>query len=890
MAFDAYRQRLTDGRQSAREALKAGASGLEVGERLTTLVESIILDLFQWRLGEVSASERPLIERQLALCPVAGLGRRDLSPYSDIDLLFLHKANPGKGVVAFCKQLVRDIWDVGLELGQTVADPTAVMRLAREEIMPLTGLLESRFLVGREGLFDGLKVRLQRYLRFGGAAKLYDRALAEIRSEQREFGSTVHLLEPDVKKSAGGLRDLHLIRWLGAGFFGTHDLVALEAAGALGEGDAATLGEARDFLLRIRASLHFTAGRAADTLSRGEQLRIAREWGYADTPALLAVEQLMRDYFQRTSAIAEAQGRFLDRIQPRTGWGAARDRLFAKRIGPGLRLVGDRLVVDADARAAFVDSLEKTLELAQVVAATPVDLDRETVESLRRSYRPALVTSRSDVIIDSTNGPRPSREAIDRFMSLLSQPGSIAKALRLLHKVGVLERLIPAFEHARGLLQFNAYHKYTVDEHTFVMLEEAEKLATSDDIFGRAYRNIDRKDLLHLAILLHDLGKGLPEDHSEVGRRIAEATADRFQLDDESRRTLVYLVFKHLFMSDLAYKRDTQDTKIQLALIRGVGSVTTLRMLFVLTAVDNIAVGPGTFNKWKSDLLCDLYSQGARLLGDDEPLSPLRQRAAATRQRLIEKHGDDERTRGFIEQLPTSFLAETSIEDLVAQLLEREAMAIASVLTLTEYLPSTGTVLYTIMTHERVGGGIFHKICGALTAHYLEVLSARIYTLPDGTVVDRFEVIDTHHVGAPTADRCKMVGATIRKALTGELSVDDILWSRRSSIFVDRRRVVGRDETNVAIDNDSSDTATVIDVFTNDRQGLLYTLTRGIYRLGLSVTYAKIATFADQVVDVFYVQESNGRKARGAERIRQIVENLTRDVNQLASDPRSMGF
>lgn len=892
MLLTDVREFLTERRARIGAEHARGAGGRAVAAALTDAVDEGLRRLYTDGLAARAEKDRAVLAAELAVVAVAGYGRRDLAPFSDVDLLLLLQRRASNETTEFAKELTRAIWDVGLALGQNVADGLEMLRLAREEVIPLTGLLEARFLFGNQRLQRSLAARLERDLDRGGAARLFTKAVDEVAKEQAEFGSSSHLLEPDVKRSAGGLRDIHLLRWIARSTYKTTDFEELERRGVLGAGDARAILEAHDFLLRVRNELHFHAGRAIDSLGRGEQMRIAKRWGFEDSGSLLAVEQFMRRYYQHTTAVVDVLGRFLEQCRPRSGWTAARDYLFSRRAAAGLLVQAGRLVVAAEIRQTWVANLEKTLELAEIAAGNGVDLDRETIERLRQTYLLDAADGEGSVhAADRLFDDRPlPREVARRFLSLLSQPGRLGPTLRMLHQVGVLGQVLPAFEHARCLLQFNAYHKYTVDEHTFVMIETVERFADDKDLLGRAYGRIERKDLLHLAILLHDLGKGLPEDHSEIGRRIAESVARRLGLADEDRRLVVFLVHQHLAMSHMAYRRDTSDPKLQIELVRAVGTMGVLRMLFVLTAADTIAVGPGTFTKWKRDLLFDLYLRAGRLLGEEELASGLEDRIEGIREKLLSEHGTDERSRAFLEQLPMVYLAETSNETLVAQLLQWRALDATQVATLTEFLPESKTVAYTIITNERICEGIFHKICGALSAHFLEILSARIHTLPDGTVIDRFEVIDTHHAGQPTPERSRKVGTTIRRVLTGELLVDDILWGTRSSLFAPKKPLTPRAPTRVEIDNASSDQSTVIDVFTQNRRGLLYTLTKAFFRLGLSVQYAKIATYEDEVVDVFYVVEADGRKVQAEDRIALIQNHIASDLHRLAVDPRAMGF
>lgn len=865
-----------------------GGSGKALAASICMMIEDAVSRLYDENVASLSESDRKRVQSGLAIVACAGFGRRDPAPNSDVDALFLLGSDSDEVVLAFCKKLVRDIWDVGLSLGQNVSTIEQSLKLAQKDIIPATSLLESRFLLGHRPLFDDFWLEYDAYLRKGGGPRIYQDSIQNIRVDQQRYGSTTHLLEPDVKRSAGGLREVHLLRWIGRALFGTADPRELEEKGVLAAGDAEKVDDAYDFLLRVRADLHFQTKTVGDSLTRHEQVRIAKAWGYVSSPAILAVEQFMRDYFRKTTTLAEIVDRFVEEVRPRNLLRSISDLVRTRRIEDGIWLSPTAVGTTDNKRAEIVGSLEKTIHLAELAALSHVDIDHDTVSALRCAYLANPDVCNLDVDL---HGQPLSQETVKRFMSLLSRPGGQGKVLRRLHQVGVLERIIPEFEHARCLLQFNAFHKYTVDEHTFVMLEFAEELQQKEGLLGEAYRKVARKDLLHLAILLHDLGKGFDEDHSVVGERIAERTGRRFSLSEQESKTIMYLVRQHLYMSTVAFHRDVTDKKLLVQFTRNVGSVEILRMLYVLTSVDTMAVGPGTYNAWRADVLNRLFQVSVRLLGDGYSAEQMYARAESQRQKLLQQYAADPRVRDYVRYLPNDYLSNTPEPEVVEHLLRWQCFTPDKIAIVnTEYRASSGTVFYTFVSNERITDNIFTKITGALTAHQLEILSARIRTLHDGTVFDEFEVLDKHHSGPPSADRCVQIGNTVRRVLAGELSVEDILWSSRSSLFSQKKRVLAHDSIRVVVDNDSSETCTVIDVFAANRRGLLYTLCKGISRLGLNIRLAKIATYDDEVVDVFYVQEFDSKKANREDRIKMIKDHLKNDVLRLATDPRSMGF
>jgi [protein-PII] uridylyltransferase len=881
----APREFLESRRIQVRDQFAESGDGWGAARALTSLADETILLLVKRVLGRRSPEEAKLIEPHLALVAIGGYARSELAPYSDIDLLLLHSEKPPEAVAGIIGELVREIWDIGLALGHNVGSPKQLAMLASKEVLPATSFLDSRLIYGPDKIYQSFSQKIQSlFAKPSKGLELFQKVVDAVQTDQERFGGTGHLLEPNVKRTAGGLRDIHLIRWSSQAVHQTVDLATLEERGILGMGDAQTLSQAHAFLMRLRCNLHFQAHRAHDDLLRSDQIRIAKEWNYPDLPGRTPVEVFMAEFFRHSTAVADIRERFIERTRPRTLMTNARELFLSRRVSEGVSVGPDRLVLTSRKRREVVESLEQILSLAEIAASKGVRFDYQLTEALRRRHG-----LRRGVETEGVAEPLSAEEA-RLFLQCLEKPGTQHQILSVLHRVGVLSRVIPAFEHARHLLQFNAYHKYTVDDHTFVVLEHLESFEHRDDIVGRAYRGVVRKDLLHLAALLHDLGKGYEEDHSEIGRRIADEMAARLYLSPDETQTLVFLVHRHLMMSDLALKRDTSDPKVWITLGKSVGEVQLLKMLYALTCADIMGVGPGVFTPWTADLLEDLYRNTLAVLGDEEDASDKRELCEQKRAEVTGKLQPDPKASAFVAKLPLSYLSEIPSEEICAHLALAAKLAPGEVDVHSKYRPDTKTTTYTVITHEQATTFPFSKICGGLAAHHLDVLRARIYTLDEGTIIDQFDVRDTHYFGDPTKDRVQKVESTLRRILKGDLSVQDALYSTRSSMFGAKPRVMQAVTTRVTIDNSCSETCTVIDVFTNNRRGLLYTLAQGIAKLGLSVEYAKIATFEDEAADIFYVQEQNGEKVSHSARLDAIEASLDADVKRLVEDPRSMGF
>ncbi|HEV3340979.1 MAG TPA: HD domain-containing protein, partial [Pirellulales bacterium] len=485
-----------------------------------------------------------------------------------------------------------------------------------------------------------------------------------------------------------------------------------------------------------------------------------------------------------------------------------------------------------------------------------------------------------------------SPESAERFIALLDQPSRLGDILRSLHEMRVLEKIIPAFGHARCLLQFNEYHKYTVDEHCIRAVEHASDFLHDEGPLGRVYRHVKRKWLLHLALLLHDLGKGYPGDHSDVGREIAAEVSRRLHLSPPDAETLCFLVHKHLLMSHLAFRRDTNDKQVVVRFAVDVGSPETMQMLFLLTAADLSAVGPGVLNPWKVDVLADLHTRAMQHLAGDSPAMNLPDYLTGQRQKALDilsersagENALSEEDAAWFERqlaaLPASYLGSTPPRQVALELKQLRALKPGDVIALGSYQADRGTVEYKIGTYETITPGVFHKLTGALTGRGLQILAAEIHTLADGLVFDRFYAFDPDFNGPPPAERINEVTASLRASLCDNPNRPTFrrIWKAGER----RQAALPQLPTQVRVDNHTSDGYTILDIFAADRTGLLYTIARSLFEKGLSVGGAKIGTYLDQAVDVFYVTDQQGRKLLDEGRLGAIREQLLEEIDAFA--------
>ena len=846
--FVALRQRV-----AAQHA--AGAPGIQTCGLATELCDAVVIGLWDAVLADLPAPDAATLGRHAVLVAHGGYGRREMAPFSDIDLMLLHDRAAAAPVAVAAKQLLQNLFDAGAEVGQSVRTMDEACRLAAADPTILSSLFACRPLAGNADLVARLDTRLRGIVQ-RGQARLARTLVAARRAESVKYGETVALLEPNVKRSPGGLRDIQLVRWLGRVFWGESAFDTLALAGHLSRVDAETLRNAAEFLTRLRNDLHLAAGKSADELTRDQQLRIAEARGIESRDGLLGVEQFMRDYFRHTRGVAQVVETLVAGFHRPHPARTFVDGVLGNRVDGLFRVGSHDVAAVAGSLPRVAGDLDSIVRLVELSMVYDLPIDHATWAAVREKAAELAATA----------------AARERFLGLFARPQRLGAALRKLHEVGALEILIPEFAHARNLLQFNNYHKYTVDEHCILAVERAAELQDETGWLGDAWRQLNRKRPLLLALLIHDLGKGFVEDHSELGARMARDVAARFGLPVDESEIIEVLVLKHLAMAHQAFRRNTDDDSLVVRFAREVGSPEVLRMLAVLTAADVSAVGPGVWTRWKADLLGELYFRTLGTLDGESPSVAAERHRRGLDGLLSERDADDRIVR-LARQLPLSYLHDTEPGRMIEELGKLSRLAADGLFVAARWQEANGTVAVTVAARESVARGIFHRLTGALTSQRLEILAADIHTLDQGLVLDHFVVHDPDYAGEPPAERLAEIAAAIRDSIKADRSPS---FTRRWNPFAPLPTPGATAPARVRFDNESSANASILEVFAHDSAGLLYAIARAIYEEGLSVRSAKIGTYLDQVVDAFHVTDENGRKVVDPERLARIRQTLER--------------
>jgi [protein-PII] uridylyltransferase len=873
-------------RQAIKQRLLDGATAAEVMAALTEFVDGLVRDRYLSAMKQAGEGAQVAGAQHCCLVALGGYGQRELAPYSDIDIMFLYSEQAGEAAPALFREVLHHLWNLGFQVGHSMRTTQDCVELAGQDLSIRTAMMTARFLAGSPNLFQKFHRLYAKEVIGRGAGRFIEQKKEERQREYIKFGQTIYLLEPNVKKSKGGLRDYHLLRWAGMARFQASTLQDLADRSLLSRQDFLSVTEARDFLWRVRAFLHVGAGRAQEILSFDEQVRLASLFGYEDRPNLLGVEQFMQQYYRHTVGLHETLLRFLDRCQAVTVKRRSSRTVTSDLVDGYFSVTGRRLTVPSELRARMLDSPDLLLRLFEMAGSRRLKIEADLVDEIHSHM--------DTVSSEAFRTPEASRV----FMKILSGPGAVATTLGAMHRAHLLEKLIPVFATLRGLMQFNQYHKYTVDEHTLLAVGKAEALALEPGVMGVVYQEIRRKDLLHLAILLHDLGKGRKEDHCEVGKAIAEETSARLGFDLQETRTLMFLVHRHLLMSHTAFRRDPYDENVLVPFAQEVVTPEVLRMLLILTAADIAAVGPGVLTKWKESLLVELYLRTLRTIAgeqDDKMAGPnslkrLTREVAQEFKTLVD--GGIGWIESQLDRFPLRYLHGTPPKRIAAQLDAIAKLQPGDVLAEGKFNEELGTCEFTVVTHDNLTPGIFSKTSGVMAAQGLEIFDAQIVTRNDGVVVNTFQASDPDFSGAPPVERLDDTAETIVRVLKGEESVEQ-LRSRKIRLSSTSPMSAERHSSEVVVDNKISDRFTVIDVFADDTQGLLYVITDSIFRLGLSVQSARISTRLDddiqpslrtggrhEVVDVFYVTDQQGGKIVDQARLEAICSMMKQDIDR----------
>ena len=812
-------------------------------------------------------SHNPTEAEKLSIISVGGYGRREMAPFSDVDLLFLtpYKMTPwSENVIETVLYL---LWDLKLKVGHSSRSIKDCLRLGSEDYTIRTAMLEHRFVCGDINLASQLNEKLWRDL-FSGTAKDFISAKLIERENRHEKHGQRYMVEPNVKEGKGGLRDLQSLYWIAKYVYQTQNISDLVDLNVFRSDEYLQFEQAEEFLWAVRCQMHHLADRAIEQLSFDLQVEVASAMGYHDSRDQRAVEIFMQDYFRHATRVGDLTRIFLTSLEAVH----AKDEPLLERIFKRKPKIDNDYIVIHN-RLAIKSEKE--------FLTNPINLLKLFSEALRTGLliHPNAMRLVSANLAMVNNEFRASTEAQQIFLELLLKHGNPERALRRMNELGFLAKFIPEFEPIVAMMQFNMYHSYTVDEHTIQCLKtlaqiEKGELVEELPIASSILKDGVNRKVIYIALLLHDIGKGRSDDHSILGAKIAKQVSPRLGLNKQETETVEWLVRYHLLMSDMAQKRDISDPRTVRDFAKAVQSVKRLNLLTVLTVCDIRSVGPDTWNNWKATLIRQLYAetkaileQGAEALNRENRMTEAKK---ALREKLSEWDNKDIKIETGRHYPPYWQGFQVDAQFAFAKLL-RNLGADEIKIELTPDTDRDATrICFALSDHP----GIFSRLAGALALVGANVVDARSYTSKDGFATAAFWIQDGD--GSPyNQARFSRLRRMIEKTLSGEVITREAIKERDK---FKKREKAFKVPTSITFDNEGSEIYTIIEVDTRDRPGLLFDLTRTLANMNVYIASAVIATYGEQVVDSFYVKDMFGLKFHSESKQKKLEQNLRQAI------------
>ncbi|MBN2326168.1 MAG: [protein-PII] uridylyltransferase [Candidatus Omnitrophica bacterium] len=843
--FSEIIQRYREDMEAIRLHHEAGEDSRVVVREITDSTDAMVIRLLLQHLKEGLGTDE--LPKHILLLAQGGYGRRHQHPQSDIDLLFLYKESLNPAEQRLVGNLFRSLFDLGFKVGHCCRSYSDALDMLQKDHESQTAMKESRFLAGDWRLFERFKHDLWRILQRNRREQI------RIKIQEREkriarYGSTINITEPNVKESPGGLRGFHFGLWIGSLLQGqTLDLLHMKRLHLIDDQMMTRVEQAVAFLWRLRNDLHFLTGKEQDVLSLSIQQEIAHRLGYTDRAFRLAEEEMMRDYYTHALTISNFAEHMAGLSAPKPFWTFLRSKR-RKSLGDGFALCDGMIFIPKDIH--FYEHFPQRILMTFFHAAEQsASLSPETAMAIHDNL---------DLVDQAFLHDKHNAALLWKFFSM-ERP--IEPALQMMRRAGLLERLFPEWRSISSLVRYDLVHRYTVDEHSLLCLYHLEHLR-DDAVNYREerfllWKECPEKDLLRMAVLFHDIGKGREGDHSKVGAQLVDEIARRVRLSDDKRERLIFFVRHHLNMSHTAQHRDLSDPIVAADFSDMFERVEDLDIMYLLTYVDMRSVSPEAMTEWKNNLLWQLYLASRDIFLSETPTLEDSQRQVVSRKEKVIKSLAADFDRSVIEDhlkhLPPSYLLNQSTKNIrqhleMVQEFDRRTPV-------TRIIPHFDSGCIEIMIVYKDSVGLFNRLCTAVMLENFDIMEARLNTRSDGIVANSIVVRDALGHEVVSQERQQLLQERIRRILTME-------GPPPKAPKPLGRATIGRSsfENTVKISNECSTRFTVVVIRCADRAGLLQDLTFVLSNRQINIHFARIITEGNRVTDVFYTANSSGEK------------------------------
>ncbi len=796
------------------------------------------------------------------LAAVGSFSRRELSPYSDIDLMFIiPKLADYESEIQHC---ITTLWDSGIEVSHTIREFSDIEKFLNEDLHSFTQFFETRFLLGNKISYDRWNTELFSAITKSNKEKLIFQYFDDVEARYKKYGRSPKVLEPNLKFTGGGLRDIHAVEWMysikNQKLLSYQDettqtevfLRELLQTNVINRKAYKRLFESYKTVLRARNLLHIVEGRKNDRLEFAQQKEVAVKLGYSESDW----QEFMHNYFYASTILNRFSKTMMKRYKQE----------FSSQIS-------DFLTIDLDDDFEIKGNIisfknNNFLSISEIMRAFYYRCYYDAIFNL--NLRAIIIES---IHLIEEAQPLEATSSVF-FREMLKLPSNVGKTLLAINEFGFLDILLPEFKSLIGFFQPGVYHSYTADEHTLIALQNLENLSFEDTHLAKIYKSLISKDILYLAVLLHDIGKPISvAGHEIIGAEIANTVMQSLGYGQSEISFVQFLVRYHLEMAQIAFRRDLNDPATLDNFISIFPSVKALDYLYLLSYADLSAVNPKVWTQWKADLLRELYSKARAML---EAQISGEEFISAKSDKLLNENDftDDESVVEHLDQVDdASYIFQFSQEEISQHVKEIEKGSKVSVF----FNDNDSFTNIAVITKDTAS--LLANLCGALAINDLDIHDAKIFTRNDGIVIDSFNVLNFRTHKKVDEKKYKAVEKSIVKAVLNELNIEKEfkkVTSKWKRLFNKTSNL----QQKIEINFEEHNKYTIIDVFAPDRIGLLYTLTHKMSELGLTVAFAKISTKVDGVLDAFYILKNNGEKLRKSE-YDFISSELTDEINKL---------
>ena len=849
---------------------RAGGGGRRISHRRSELIDVVLQHLYGDAIeGTGKARERPPV----TLVAVGGYGRGYLNPCSDVDLLFLTKGSTRalpEAASEMIERILYMLYDCGFKVGHAVRGIRETIAECNADNRTKSSLIEARLICGDEDLFEQMRRQFQKACIKGKEREYLQMRLKDIRTRHAKYRGTPHLQEPNVKEGCGGLRDYQNLLWVSYVRKGTRRLKDLAEGKLISQSAFREMHKAHDFLLRVRNELHYEQGRSTDILTLRLQGVVATNFAYPQRDILRKIEAFMLDYYTHTNNLFQRSSELLDVFyleeRERDKSGAvvgflARRKYKEESFGNGFCTKNNRIY--AENRNVFKKDPGKLIKIFQHAQVRHLRLSPPLFQLVQRSW-------------DIINHPfRYNTANRDTFEAILARKGDVGRALRQMHRAGILGRYLPEFGALTNLVQHEFFHRYSADEHTLRCVEELDGIASIDDphreIYRRLFHELEDPFILYLAILLHDSGRAAnTEHHDEASALLASKVANRLCLRSKRRQMLLFLVDNHLILWRTANTTNIDDPATISEFAKIVRDQERLDNLMLLTYADSRGTNEEAWTETKEAPIRVLYFEATEYLRDatafterrrqqrnallDEVLSQLSEEFAST----VVAHFQEMPERYFTKRDATGIAEHIK---LLVKFFKNWAFAEAAPEPVLHWrsIPDQGCSELTVVWEDR--HLLLAKIAGALAANRINILSADIFARGDGVVFDIFRVCTTNFEPVESARATKMIEGILRQSLRDEpVDFDALISEADDRVTADWTEIAPHFPQRVYVHNSENSNRTIVEIQALDRIGLLHHVFTAIGKLGHDVTNARVTTTRGAAIDTFYVVDSNGDK------------------------------